>query len=131
MAKNKHDPNVRTERLPCDLTPDEVRHRGEQLAEVESDLELLELDRKDAMDGFKTSKKESERRRDELVEQIRGRSESRDVRVKDQLDSNQQEMVTVRLDTGEEVRRRPLTDHERQRGFFDVNEGEKAEGAES
>lgn len=109
---------ARIEILPCPLNDDELRERADRAArkqaELESEEEQIALLKK-------ASKERTERLGSEvrsLLREVRTRSEDRDVQVVDRVSDEGDLMETVRTDSGEIVRSRPLTPAEKQVVLF-------------
>lgn len=108
---------TKTEMLPCELTDSEVMHRGQQAAKLFADRDAIET----RLAGHKSvAKQQLEAIEDEtavLMRQIRTRLEDRKVPViqRENFDDVTTPVVeTVRIDTGEVIRTRPMTYDERQ-----------------
>jgi hypothetical protein len=104
----------KTESLLTHLTNDEFVDRATALARSVQDIEALEdrqADTKAQMKAEMTSL-ESERGRLGLI--VARKAELREVRVKLYAEDFSGIAIYVRADSGEEVRRRPLEDRERQ-----------------
>lgn len=107
----------KTEMLPCLLTESEVRERGESAAALHAERKRIE----EALEGEKTEAKSKLKTIDLemglLMHQIRTKHEDREVAViyRENLDdATDPRIETVRTDTGELVRSRPMTLDERQ-----------------
>lgn len=112
---------MKLEDLPCALNPDEVRRKGEELAQARKQYIETSEAAKAAAAGFKDKLKALDKDIDELAEQIRSRRETRPVEVIERRDPELAMIETVRVDTGEVVRARAMTLNERQVHLFDVN----------
>lgn len=95
--------------LTCKLTPDETRERGAALADHIERLDRLKARKKRIMSAVNDRKKVLEAEVDAAARAISSGEEARDVEVADRLDATREPkvVVTVRLDTDEEVDRRP------------------------
>lgn len=103
-----------TETLSCELSDDEMRDRGEQLARVLDDIvaeegrhEALKTEMKSAMAAL-------EAKRDALGAVIRRKAEHRLVEVEELTDYRVGKFTKTRLDSGVVIFERPLTSDERQ-----------------
>lgn len=112
---------MKLEKLPCSLTLDEVRRKGEELALARKKFVETADEAKNVAADFKAKLKELDKAIDELAEQVRSKREMRDVEVIERRDTVNAMVETVRCDTGEVVRSRAMTLNERQVHLFDVN----------
>jgi hypothetical protein len=103
-----------TLRLPCKLSTHEVARRADELARVLEAHELLKADKAAAMSRFAEQIKASERRIFDLGDVVRNSCEFREVPVRLQSDFDRNQIHSIRMDTGEVVRSRPMESHERQ-----------------
>lgn len=129
MAKKETHEKVRIERLPCQLTPDEVRARGEKAAMLYAERDEVEQDYERAKEIRKERIGSIDSRISQHMQEVRTRQEHRDVRVVDREnfdDKHNPQVETVRLDTGELVRSRPMTDLERQGKLLPLDGGAEA-----
>lgn len=110
---------MKTERLRCKLTDTEIRERGEQLAKQRKEIAEVEAAKKSAAENFKSQLIALIMAADDVTEEINTKSEVRDVEVTEEKNFTTKQAYTIRLDTGETVRTRPLTAQEMQRPFFD------------
>ena len=102
----------REETLKCKLTTEEITARGEELAALLGDRNKVELEKKAAADRFKQQLSELASRSEEIATEIREKAEWRDVKITaERLDDK---MAVIRMDTGEVIWQRPLTNDERQ-----------------
>lgn len=127
---------VRTMRLPVELTRDEIFARGEQIARVKDDHTKAQNELDDATEAWKETKKGIELRVStcelemrELARVIRSGLEDRDVEVYDEIDFALQTVFTKRTDSGKVVASRGMTGAERQRQLFKAD-ASKAKAAE-
>jgi hypothetical protein len=132
MAKTR-PAETRTVPLPVTLTKDEILARGKELARVKDEhtraadeLETAQLAWKTMKEGFANRISEAEDRMRQLARAINSGVETRDVEVCDEPEFKAGVMNTVRLDTGELVSSRGLTEAERQRSLFRPEKGAKA-----
>lgn len=98
--------------LQCRLTEDEQRERGQALALARGERNEREADRKAKAAALKALVDEADEEVDRLAAIVRSGQEPRPVECLDRVHGY--EVVTVRLDTGEEVSRRAATDADRQ-----------------
>ena len=110
------DEQTRTEILPCDLTEAELLARGDEAARLQDDRDRAEAARDAANKASKAAIQGIEEQQHELLRQVRNKTERRDVEVIDRR--NEGAMETIRLDTSELVRSRPLTPEELQITLF-------------
>jgi hypothetical protein len=113
-----------TRSLKCKLTPEEVAARGQELANQIGDRHQVELEKKAEADKFKAQIQEIDSRCTELATEIRDKAEWREGEVVAERDGDQ--MVLIRLDTGEVIQQRPLKDSERQVKMFDAKTESKS-----
>lgn len=104
-----------TEILQCRLTPDEHRDRGRQLAEALENVRVFEAAQKVAKEQAKEQGEQLEKEVARLREIVRTEEEPRSVPVRLMFDEGAGMVDKIRLDTGELVHRRPMTDAEKQR----------------
>jgi hypothetical protein len=100
--------------LPCPLTDDEKIARSLMLAEALDRRNQLDLERKDTMAEFKDREAKLDSEIGRLGTIVRGGKELRQVECEDQHNYKNGTADRVRLDTGEVVQTRPLTEEERQ-----------------
>jgi hypothetical protein len=112
------DPMVVKERgaemLLCALDDDEVLHRGEDCARLDEEIEELEEERKAASRFAKEKIKTLLLQRKHLSSEVRARKAKREVAIELRLNFELRMAQTVRTDTEEVIRERPLTFEERQ-----------------
>lgn len=101
--------------LQCRLTETEHRERGQALALARGTRNEAEAHRAAEAKRLKALVDEADEEVDRLATIVRNCSEPRPVECVDSLHGY--EVVTVRLDTGEEVGRRAATDADRQMGL--------------
>lgn len=106
------------EMLPCVLSPSEVRDRGMLLAQLLEELDEAQAALDLAKSKFKGVEAEIESRISETRSAIATKAEKRLVEVIVYADDEHDRVVTVREDTGEEIRKRPFTDSERNLDMF-------------
>jgi hypothetical protein len=125
---------TRTMKLPVALEDAEILARGKELARLKDEHTKANDELDQATTAWKSTKERIQGDIDDRDEQmrrvarvIRSGHEDRDVEVLDEPNYKTGVMATVRLDTGELVATRGLTEAERQRSLF---KGEKG-GAEA
>lgn len=115
MAKEKvKNLNRFTKLLPCKLTNDELLNYGNELGSIIQDITTEE----DRQVGLKQELKARlaglESRRTGLATKVTRKEEVRDVEVEVELDFVNDMYREIRLDTGEVITERPITELERQ-----------------
>lgn len=106
------------EPLLCALDDDELRQRGADAARIVSQLDQLDEQRRLAASDFRDRMKELRSKLREISAAVRERQEERMVACETEPNYAAGLMVTVRLDSGEVIRSRPLTSEERQGHLF-------------
>lgn len=106
-----------SEVLDCVLTEDEQRERGQQLAESVKAVSDLERDQKDVKASMKEAMEDAEAERERLALIVRDGKEPRTVPVRLDYDDQRGMVHKTRLDTGELIGTRPMTDEEKQRAL--------------
>lgn len=101
-------------RLPCKLTPDELRARGKSLAVQVEDYKRVEVEKTASAQSFAAALKLARARIDDLARVVDSCEERRDVECIFERDEKRWEIVWRRADTWDEVERRPMTETERQ-----------------
>ena len=114
-----------TKRLPVVLTEDELAVRSQELAKAVGDLEETDEARKASASFHGAEVKAARAVVARLSKVVRERREYRDVEVKDVFDYAEKRVDTVRLDTGERVWTRAMTEDERQVPMLESVRGEK------
>lgn len=113
MAKGDRLRKEIVENLRVVLTPEEKLDRMERLAKVGDEVEQMEGEKKDVMAEYATKLKAKAGHAKELREAIRV-GEKRDVKCEQVFDFKENVVTITRLDTGEEISKRPLTNQDRQ-----------------
>ena len=116
-----------TETLPCQLTNGEVMQRGQDAGRAQLERDIREGTRVDEQKQAKREIEVLEAKIHKLLTEARTRTEHREVEVVDREDLTNDVMDTVRIDTGETVRQRPLRPDERQTRLFEIS-GKAATG---
>ena len=108
--------------LSVPLTDPEIRGYGRKAAELHAEV----VDKTESLSAFQKAAKaeiqEVARERNALLGKVREESEMRDVDVEVTWNFATNEVLTVRLDTGELVRSRAMTFDERQERLFEPPE---------
>jgi hypothetical protein len=112
---------MKTMSLPCELTNEEKRLRGEALAQKRQEWEEVERAKKAATQHAKAEQERIDAEADLLAEAIRTGREYRDIEVNEQKNLDSRAMETIRLDTGEVIDSRALRSDEMQTGLWDIN----------
>lgn len=102
------------ELLPCTLTDEELRARGDELVKVLDAIDVIEGERKTANDQFKARVQIQEQRARELRTAIEKKQEERSVEVVETFELRLGVARTTRVDTGEQIRERALRSSELQ-----------------
>lgn len=92
--------------LPVPLTPDEVRQRGEQLADVVKESDELAAAHKKERDRMKQAEEMAESRIRHLAKIVNDRVEERSVQVELRYNTGLNMIEEVRTDTGEVMKTR-------------------------
>lgn len=115
------------EKLPCDLTRDEMLQKAEEMATQLKERAEVELTAKESAGEFKDQMKRLDRTIADRAEEVRTGVEYRQVECTERGDFRRNLVQVVRLDTGEIVRSRPMAVHERQDSLFDDAEAPSAQ----
>ena len=100
--------------LPCVLTPEQTNARGEEAAKIQGDIERAQEAKKESAADFNSTLEGLATKRAKLCQEIRERREFREVETIIRRNETERMMETVRTDTGETVRSRPMDRHELQ-----------------
>ena len=103
-----------SETLPCPLTDDEWAERSDHCARLLAERDTFAAQAKADAKENKDELAEMDGKIRELSKEIRDRRTWRDVQVRTSPDYEEGIMQTVRCDTGEVIRTRPLTLDEKQ-----------------
>lgn len=106
------------ERLPVPLTREELLIKGDELAKKLTAKRALEDKKKEKAALMRADMKELDKEIDELRTEVREKRELRPVQIEVEKDFERHLMHTVRIDTGERIRSRPMTLDERQIAIF-------------
>jgi len=100
--------------LPCPMTPEEHRLKGIALANANQEKARIEAEKKLANEGFKERLSAIDSRIGELRHEVISGCEHRPTEVREVRRYQTHMVDTIRLDTGETIRSRPMTVSERQ-----------------
>ncbi len=113
---------IHERQLPVLLTAGELIERGWSLSEEQKKKQRLESDKKASADTFKRAIETVEEEVYRLAEIVHSKSEYRPVKVKETRDYKRGVIEFVRLDTGEIVEARTMTEAERQRELLPIDD---------
>jgi hypothetical protein len=116
--------------LPCQLVRSELIERGEQLALLQGEIESVEAAKKEDNAMWNAKTKAARARMEKLGKEIREKQEIREVEVRETLHADIGKALTIRVDTGENIRERAMTEDEKQRSLFERGPVD-ADGGES
>jgi hypothetical protein len=105
------------EKLPCELTREETLAKGAEMALMIKQHGEVELEAKETADTFKKQFKRLDRTISERAEEVRTGVEHRLVPCTERGRYRENMVDVVRLDTGEIVRSRPMTESEKQQAL--------------
>jgi hypothetical protein len=108
------------EKLPCSLSDDEVRQRGEELARRIRAREELDEARRENQKDYRDRLAELDLEIATLAREVRDRTAYREVGVVMHRNLATRTVEWVRRDTGEVVRQRPMTDDELQGQLWEL-----------
>lgn len=103
-----------TDPLLCELTKAEALQRGQDLARSVEDIQAEEGAQETHKRAMKSKLSALEARRDQLALIVSRGQEVRDIEVELQADDDTGKVRRIRMDTGEVLLERPMTDAERQ-----------------
>lgn len=106
-----------SEILTCNLTPEEHRERGRQLAEALEAVDKETVDQKAEKEAMKDRLEHLQAECDRLGKIVREEKEDRSVNVRIDYSDADGMVYKYRLDTGEMFASRKMTDDERQRAL--------------
>lgn len=106
-----------TRNLPCRLTEEELRQRGDALAETVQELAAEESRQTDVKAQMKARLTELEAKQTRFAITISRKEEYRDIQCDLFVNADRGLVDVVRRDTSEVVETRPITDDERQRAL--------------
>lgn len=100
--------------LPVKLTPDELRAKGEKLAELIGQAEVLKTEAKDKAKDYRETLEILSEETGHLASVVRAKAEDRDVECIVEKDFDRGVIETVRQDTMETVSTEPMSEQDRQ-----------------
>lgn len=109
-------------RLPVVLTEEERADRSMRLAQTINDRNDREAEAKRVAKVAKNDVDDLKLRERELAEIVTSGTEDREIECHWARDDARSSMMLIRMDTGEKVDSRAMTDRERQRGLFQRGE---------
>jgi hypothetical protein len=115
-----------SETLPVDLTPEQFKEKSEALANVCEEIATVEDEKAASAKQFNGKIGELETKRADLARMVRSGQEYRQVECQEEIIRDDKAVVTVRLDTGEQIRKRDAHPNEltKGKGLFDKPEDE-------
>ena len=123
LVKITHEPH----RLPCKLNEAQKAETADQLATATQQLESLEYERKASAGDFKSRKEALTERLHKFANQVKEGIAVNSVDCELRLNYSKLTTVLIRLDTGEIVEERAMTDEEKQMQFeFEEKMAEEA-----
>lgn len=103
-----------TKRLPCVLSDEERLAFADQLAEANERVEEAIASRKSLMQQMAAEVNQAVGHRDRINGIVASKTEYRDIDIEVTFDFNKGRVIQQRIDTGEEIINRPMTQKERQ-----------------
>lgn len=103
------------------LTDEEVNARAGEMARAYADRDAAKTKHSAAVAERKAAVDAAETRLKDLARVVNDRAEHRVVDCEEREDNATLEILTLRLDTGEVLGRRPMTPEERQKKIFDIS----------
>lgn len=100
------------------LTGAELKDRGQELGQAHGKLDELDAQLAQAKSSNKAAKDPVESKIRELAQELRSGKTYRDVEVQEVHNYEEKKAFYIRLDTGDVVRERPLTEKELQADLF-------------
>jgi len=119
---------MKIERLPCKLTNDELRVKGEELARLISNMSEVELAKKAKTAEFNGRIGDLQEKQDALSHEINQKAEVREVKCEEEFNWETNVVETIRTDTGAVIHTRIIRPEERQRKMEVVDMGERRAG---
>jgi hypothetical protein len=113
--------------LHCEFTPEELQAKAQELAQATIELHDEEEEKATVSKEYRERIKELRARQNAIAKTVKVRGEMRLVECIVRM--NQPEMLqktTIRLDTGEVVKTKPMTEEERQQELFEERLEEQA-----
>lgn len=109
---------MNTRLLPVQLTEEEIKVKGEELAKDIKEHRDLELEKKAAAADFSKRMKTSSDNLLKLAQIVESGKEDREVPIKKEFDTRKNLCRITRLDSGDLVEARPMTEDEYQTELF-------------
>ena len=103
------------------FTPDELAQKKESLAETSTQINDIEIEKKEAMEAFKAELKPLNERKQELLENIKKGSEYVENEECVKILYHEEKMAGYYNKLGELVYSRPIMPQEMQRTIFNIN----------
>jgi hypothetical protein len=100
--------------LKVDLTREELLQAGEGMAQAQKEVAVLESELDSVKKQYGAKVMEAEVRRDRAANLIRDKFEFRDVEIETRLDYTSGMVRVARVDTGEVIEARKMTEDEKQ-----------------
>jgi hypothetical protein len=100
--------------LPVRLSDNEIKQRGEKLADLLREIGEKESEKSVETKKFASAIKELEVEADTVAQAIRSGQEDRDVEIERRPDFKKETVEIIRIDTGEVVVTEALSDSDRQ-----------------
>lgn len=110
------------ENLPCKLTDEERLSRADDLANAVQVVDQVKQEKKSLMRQVDSRLNAAESKREELADVVASGREYREVIVHQVFDYNEGKVTEMRVDTGEVIASRDLTDEERQASLLEEND---------
>ncbi len=99
--------------LSCALKPEELEKKGQELAETVSEIGVVEREKSASAKVFSGKLEELDNKLTDLSAIVKNRAEDRTVECHKIFDWKTYKVRVVRLDTGEQVNIRDMSDYER------------------
>lgn len=110
---------VITDTLPCQLTDEEVLKFAGELANANKEVDNAIDEKKFLSQQAAAKVKQAEAHRDEVTSIVASRTEWREVTVHKVFDYANGKVIETRIDTGEVIRSREMSDDERQASLLE------------
>ena len=122
-----------SEILPVELTDEQAKEKAKSLAQVCEEIAKVEDEKAASAKQFNGKISELETKRADLARIVRTGKEDRQVECQEEIIRDDRSVVTVRLDTGEEIRRRDAHPNELTKGntLFEKPEDDKPIGRDA
>lgn len=95
--------------IKCDLSTEELLRKGQEMAQLQRDKELVEMDKKESAAEFKGKIDGLESRLSKVCAIIRDKYELRQVNCREEKDFVEKVRRIIRCDNGEQVEVHPMT----------------------